>query len=427
MAESYFPVPLKRIVIDSIPNFDLYIKQKDRYVLYRHANIRFDGNVLQTLIDNNIDSLFVSKGEIKLYEDYRHQMRATLEEQARKLGFEGVFVDPEEIERYHEIIDQYHVVELGVFEPGMVLPFPLYCHENNHVYQCEEFEGKPGPWTLSEKFFQQERVLMIRREDLPQFREMIQKLLSTLQQKAWVDDDARIRQEALVLREMSKMVVRDVLDDPRSGENIKKLDETVDGLVDFILDNDTSFYSLMRISAHDFYTYVHSINVCTLSVGLGATLGLPRKPDLELLGLGTMLHDVGKSMVDPLLINKPGKLTAEEFLQMKNHVTLGEQLLREHHQLPELVLEPVIQHHEKLTGTGYPRGLSGRQIGPFGRIASIVDIYDALTTERSYKRALTPFEALSFLNKTSADYDRECLTKFIVQLGRQIKEENRTA
>ena len=192
-------------------------------------------------------------------------------------------------------------------------------------------------------------------------------------------------------------------------------------MVDFILDNETSYVSLMVISEHDFYTYTHSLNVCTLALGLGSAIGMPKSPDLEWLGLGAMLHDVGKSQVDSKLINKPGRLTDDEFAKMKSHVNQGVNLLRDHHKMPQKVLEVVAQHHEKLGGNGYPSGLSGDELTLFGRIASIVDIYDALTTARSYKKAFTPFEALSILSKNEEDYDRSLLKELVMMLGRQIR------
>jgi putative nucleotidyltransferase with HDIG domain len=423
MADNYFPIPLKRIVVDSIPDFDLYIKQKEVYVLYRKANILFGRDTLSNLITNNVVSLFVSKKDIKLYEGYRERMRVEHTATAREQGYDGRFVNPDEVSRYHDIRDSFHVVECSIFEKGMVIDIPIYYHENNDVHLCEDFQGKPeGPWELTDKFFSSDGTRMVRNEDLPKYKEIVRKLLNSFKE-VWVGEERiRIEREALALREMSKMVIKDILDDPRSGEKIKQLDDTVDNLVNFILDNETSFYSLMRITTHDYYTYVHSLNVCTFSVGLGSVMGLRKKTDLERLGLGAMLHDVGKSQVDSQLINKPGKLTDEEFCQMKNHVKLGLDILKTYHNLPDPVLEPVAQHHEKMTGTGYPLGLMGKDITLFGRISAIVDIYDALTTERSYKRALTPFEALSFLNKTEKDYDKNCLRQFILTLGKQIRE-----
>ncbi len=416
MAEEYFPVPLKKIVVDSVPNFDLFIRQKDRYVLYRKAKIRFENQALNNLMDNRIDSLYVSKQDLELYERYREEVRQEQEEIYGKQGFDGRFVDPAEVERYHDILDNYHVVDRAMFKPGVEVDFKVFYHEETDVLPAEDFESKlRGPWELTAPFAAA-REIMIRNEDKTAYRDFVKGVL----------DDAMggpPKQQAAALREMSKIVIKDVLADPRSGEAVKQTDEAVSSLVEFILDNETSFYSLMKIQGHDYYTYVHSMNVCTFSVALGTAMGLPKKPDLEWLGLGAMLHDVGKSMVDSKLINKPGRLTEEEFKMMKDHVQLGYNTLKEHHNLPEKVLEPVAQHHEKLTGIGYPYGLKDSDIGLFGRISSIVDIYDALTTERSYKKAFSPFEALSFLSKTRDDYDKDILNQFIVMLGKQMEKE----
>jgi len=417
MAGQYFPVPLKRIKVDTIPNFGLFIREKDHYVLYHKANIRFEKSVLTNLIENRIESLFVSKRDLELYKQYRQQLEEERKKSGSEKGFAGIFIDPQEVGRYHEILDNFHVIDRSLFEPGMELSFAVYYHENNEVYLAEDFEDKPeGPWELTPESFAEGKELMIKNEDLAAYRSFIREMISG-------SGSEPVERQAGALREMSKMVVRDVLNDPRSGENIQRAKQTVNSMVEFILDNETSFYSLMRISSHDYYTYVHSMNVCTFCVALGSEIGLRKSPDLEMLGLGALLHDVGKSLVDPKLINKPGRLSEEEFIQIKNHVPLGLNMLKENHQLPDKTLEPVAQHHEKLTGIGYPYGLKGDQIGLFGRISSIIDIYDALTTERSYKKALSPFEALSFLSKTENDYDQSLLTQFIIMLGKQIEKE----
>ena len=418
MAEKYFPVPLKRIEVDSVPDFDLFIKQKERYVLYRKANYTFTKENLNNLMDNNIDNLYVQRDDLKLYEQYRQRVRAETEEETKSEGYSGIFVDPDEVKRYHEIIDNYHVVDNHIYIEGTEIDFPLYSHLENEVNLFPEMESKPeGPWAITPATCTFKKEMMIRKTDLPKYRAFVEKMMSSLTG----DDQEVIERKATALREMSKMVVQDVLDDPRSGEKIKKAGDSVNNMVDFILENETSYFSLMTISAHDFYTYTHSLNVCTLSIGLGSAIGLPKSPDLEMLGLGTMLHDIGKSQVDPKLINKPGRLTDEEFKAMKGHVAAGVKLLQEHHKLPEMVLEPVAQHHEKLTGSGYPNAIMGDQLSLFGRISSIIDIYDALTTVRSYKKAFTPFEALSILRKNENDYDTRLMREMVLMLGKQLK------
>src|SRR3989339_144642 len=119
MAENYFPVPLKKIVVDSVPNFDLFIRQKDKYVLYRKANIRFETQALNNLMDNRIESLYVSKQDLQLYEKYREEIRREQVEVYGKQGYGGRFIDPAEVDRYHDILENYHVLDHSMFQPGL--------------------------------------------------------------------------------------------------------------------------------------------------------------------------------------------------------------------------------------------------------------------------------------------------------------------
>ena len=149
-------------------------------------------------------------------------------------------------------------------------------------------------------------------------------------------------------------------------------------------------------------------------------MNLKRDPDLLELGLGALLHDFGKTSIELRILNKPGKLTKEEFFQVQKHVVTAKALLKSsNREVPESSLFTILQHHEKLSGRGYPYKLKGDQIHLYGRIGAIVDFYDALTTERPYKKALSPFEAFKLLSEVKEDYDQELIKKFIVMLGKQ--------
>lgn len=240
--------------------------------------------------------------------------------------------------------------------------------------------------------------------------------LETLASQKTGDDESTSRRRIAIVMENSKLVAKDLMENPRSGQVVNAAKETVKVLIDNVLDNRASFYGLMRINSYDYYTYVHSLNVCTLSIGLGVTLGL-NNTDLSELAIGGILHDVGKSKVPASLINKPGKLTDKEFSEVKNHVLRGHLILKDHRDLPERALFPLLQHHEKLNGKGYPNKLEGDEIHLFGRISSIVDIYDALTTIRAYKKAFRPFDALIFLGKQKDAYDQVVFKAFVKMIG----------
>ena len=131
-----------------------------------------------------------------------------------------------------------------------------------------------------------------------------------------------------------------------------------------------------------------------------------------------MLHDIGKSAIAPELLNKQGKLDSLEYRTIQQHVQAGVGILQKHKAIPEGSYDAVAQHHEKLSGNGYPFGLRGSEIKLFGRITGIADCYDALTTNRVYKRALTPFDALNKIAKERKDYDKELLHAFVEMLGK---------
>jgi putative nucleotidyltransferase with HDIG domain len=174
---------------------------------------------------------------------------------------------------------------------------------------------------------------------------------------------------------------------------------------------------LLSMQGYDYYTYTHSVNVAALSISLGILIGLKRDV-MEKLGMGAMLHDIGKSRISHEILGKQGKLSDVEYNMIKNHVIEGEKIMLNHADFSAESLTAVSQHHEKLSGKGYPYGLAGNKISLFGRISAIADCYDALTTRRPYKAAYTPFYALMMISKDTGDYDPELLATFIKMLGK---------
>lgn len=173
--------------------------------------------------------------------------------------------------------------------------------------------------------------------------------------------------------------------------------EQVEAVVDEILSNKVPCGSLSEISTADTYTFTHSVDVCILSVAAGVKLGYGRN-DLLKLGIGALLHDLGKTKVPPEILNKPDKLTDEEFAEIKKHPVWGYKMaLREPAKMDISSLLVILNHHEKYDGSGYPRGLKGREIGVMAGICAAADMYNAITTDRVYRRALPPHEAYEMI------------------------------
>jgi len=183
-----------------------------------------------------------------------------------------------------------------------------------------------------------------------------------------------------------------------TAENIHECKKAIGSIADLILGDDQTSAHLMYITSHDFYTYTHSVNVGVISLMLAKTLFAGSDAhDLQELGAGFFLHDLGKIRVPNEIINKPGRLTEEEMQRMRIHPYQGYKILEEAGALTEECRIIVMQHHENMDGTGYPRRLMAEQIHLYGRICGIADVYDALTAERSYKQAMKPFEALRLM------------------------------
>jgi len=209
------------------------------------------------------------------------------------------------------------------------------------------------------------------------------------------------------------------LEDVRLGRSVdtRQARRLVLRLTDSIVRNDHALVWLTQLKARDEYTVTHCINVCILALSFGRYLGLPQH-ELHALGLGALLHDLGKMKVPLDVLNKPGRLTPAEFEIIKQHPVQGYQLLTRNAGLSEPVLDIVRHHHERLDGKGYPDQLPDSQIRELTRIASIVDVYDAITSDRVYHDGIPPHDALrNMFDWAPGNFDQALIEAFIRCLG----------
>lgn len=174
--------------------------------------------------------------------------------------------------------------------------------------------------------------------------------------------------------------------------------ESVNSIVHEIVAGKLPFGGLAEICTTDVYTFAHSIDVCAFSVYMGINYGY-RKDSLLRLGVGGILHDLGKAKIPPEILNKPGKFTDNEFEEIKKHPILGYNMLSGNirPQLSNSSLEIVLSHHERYDGSGYPNGLKGEEISDMATICAMADVYSAMTTDRVYRKAFSPNEAYEMI------------------------------
>jgi len=307
----FLPIYLDSLVVDTILEFDLFVKLGRQMMLYRSKRLPFSEGSRQKLLGNSVTTIFVKS-------DQRHEYQRYIEQ---NLG--SILINP-------------HVPE----------------------------QSKAG-----------------------------------------------------IVYDTSKALVKDVLEKPTLGENIKRSRSLVEHQISYILSGREAFLNLVRITSFDYYTYTHSVNVSTFTIALANELGISDPNEIYALGLGSLLHDVGKSRISDKILNKKDSLNKAEFDIMKKHPGWGKEILRETDILEDEAYFPVTQHHERLDGSGYPEGLNSSSIHPHGKIIAICDVFDAMTTQRVYQDAMASYSALKKMMEMKDKFDRDILERFIKLMG----------
>lgn len=208
---------------------------------------------------------------------------------------------------------------------------------------------------------------------------------------------------------MMESTPRRTVNQPFLGKAFK---EALSFIIDDLSENSSAMIMLTDMSVTDFYLYQHSLNVCIYASMLGLAEGFSRS-ELTVLGLGALLHDIGKTKIPLDILQKPGKLLEAEFEAMKQHTEFGFKLLKDEPNIPLLSAHCALQHHERINGSGYPRGIRGEEIHEFAKWIGLVDSYDAMTTNRVYRSAMLPHQAMEILY-TGADslYEKTMVERF---------------
>jgi HD-GYP domain-containing protein (c-di-GMP phosphodiesterase class II) len=200
--------------------------------------------------------------------------------------------------------------------------------------------------------------------------------------------------------------------------NINRQRRNIFRMVDFSLREQSAVKELFRLAHHDYYTYTHSVNVGLYGLGIALTHFRDQAShNIHEIVTSFFLHDIGKCRVSSDIINKPGPLDESEWQEMKKHPNYGFSLLEREQMLNDETGIVVLQHHERIDGRGYPKGLKGNAIHPYARICSIADAFDALTSRRAYRSGRSPFEALQIMKQeVDTQFDPTFYKLFVLQL-----------
>ena len=191
----------------------------------------------------------------------------------------------------------------------------------------------------------------------------------------------------------------------------------VEEITQSVLRNPGALINLALLKTADDYTYMHSVAVCALMASLARQLGL-NEQEIREAGMAGLLHDLGKAVMPMQILNKPGKLTDDEFRTIKNHPVEGHRILLEGKSASDIVLDVCLHHHEKIDGSGYPNKLAGDQISLYAKMGAVCDVYDAITSNRPYRKGWDPAESIQKMSQwCTGHFDEHVFQAFVKSVG----------
>jgi len=251
----------------------------------------------------------------------------------------------------------------------------------------------------------------IKEEDYKTIRDYAEDLLVHPRATAHLTPERRME----ALRRSAMIVVEDIFENPNE-ENLKRGIKVVSSFVHALMKDPQSYLFLSRLSSHDPYTLQHSVGTASNCIVLAKKVGINSEEGLVDAGFAGLLHDIGKVKVRTEVINKPGPLDDNEWVEMKKHSEEGFNIIADQSFITERVKRAILEHHEDKTGKGYPRGLSENEVDLYSKIVALCDTFNALTTTRSYSHARTPFDAFKIIREKLMHKTDEKLFAELVQV-----------
>jgi len=326
--------------------------------------------------------------------------------------------DEESFKAFARRKDQYLQIERAGLIVGSYVDFILFIKNGMDIKLLlgAKKEGKKKDVLITDEVLKTSGEILINRDDTDRYKvylnDAVKQMAATMNAQ---------QSKNFLVKETTKMLMKELMENPRSGEKMKESEKAVEDIIDSIINSKGVVSNLITINKHDYYTYTHCVNVSVFSVGTAMALGIKSDAELFAIGVGGLLHDIGKSTIPPEILSKhPDRLNTFETTILKEHVVEGVNLVKLFKGIPEDAMYPLREHHERLSGSGYPFGIKGDKMHISGKIAAVVNLYDTLTTSRPNYRAMTPFETLTHMRSLSDDYDQDIFKEFVNLLGKSL-------
>ena len=316
-------------------------------------------------------------------------------------------------------MDTYFIIQLPSLIIDDMLDFNLYLKSGTEYVLYRSSLLKFGIENKQKLLENDINELYVLEEDLSKYQKYVEHNIKNLLQ----DDSIEENTKAAIVYDSVKLAIKDLFKNPTNKVNIKRSQVLVDSVIFFIFQGRNPITNLMDVMSFDYTTYTHSINVAILSISLGNHIGIKNAQNLVDLGTGALLHDIGKTKIPNEVLEKKTPLTDSEIKLIRQHPEVGYKLLKKTNLLSEHTLIPVLQHHERDDGSGYPNNLKADEIHLHSKIVGIADVFDAMTTNKIYRPAHNAFPALQEMFGEEEHFDKELLRNFTKMLGQKKEEE----
>lgn len=289
----------------------------------------------------------------------------------------------------------YRMIQLESLIPETLPGVPLFIrHGDNHVL----YKNAAHSFTQNDKerlIDNNVKFLFVKAADMSTYNQYVESNLAVLMK----DENLEPLEKQNVLYQASVNYVQEIFDSPAISikQNVDRCRNLIQNILNDVMNSNDLMTALSSLVDHNAYTYVHSVQVATYSISLHVKLFNLQKDEMMDVGMGSIFHDYGKVYVPRVLLDKPGKLTPTEFMEVKKHPVYGYSTLKDLEIFTPVALGIVKHHHEKENGNGYPDGLTSYDIARSSKITAIADVFSALTTNRSYRQALSKESAMEIM------------------------------
>ena len=305
----------------------------------------------------------------------------------------------------------YLLIDKKVFRMNNVIGFTIFYSDKEHDISVFLEENSTIDLKHYHKLKSIDKIFILKSD-----KEKYDIFLENNIQNIVDDNSLSIDEKCDIVYESTTELTLSLYTNPEALKNAQGSKNIITPILGTILHNNNTISSYIKIIEYDYYTHTHSLNVSIYALCLGLEMKLSEEK-LALLGRAALLHDLGKSQVDVNIVNKKDKLTENEFQEMKMHPSFGYEIALKMGIDDKDFLDGIHYHHEKLDGTGYPDNIKDEEITLFPRIIAVCDIFDALTSRRSYKEAMSSFDALILMKKEMSNHlDMKILSIFIKML-----------